>query len=111
MIDPHLVVTNTIGITTMTIGIGTGSADLDLAPIILDIGVPVAVTLTEVALDPFTDPHAAAHHATEARANTITTETPHTADPHHAGVSPEMTVDLECCVTQNSFKRIIGISI
>ena len=44
MIDPHLRVTIVIGITTMTIEIGTGSADLDLAPIILDIGVTVAVT-------------------------------------------------------------------
>ena len=66
MIDPHLRVTITIGITTVTIKIGTGSADLNLTPIILDIGVTVAVTLTEVTLDLFTDPHAAAHHATEA---------------------------------------------
>ena len=93
MIDPHLRVTIVIGITTMTIKIGTGSADLDLAPIILDIGVTVTVTLTEVALDPFTDPHTAAHHATEAWAHTITDETCHTTDPHHAGVSPEITVD------------------
>ena len=66
VIDPHLRVTITIGITTMSIEIGTGSADLDLAPIILDIGVTVTVTLAEVTPDPFTDPHAAAHHATEA---------------------------------------------
>ena len=66
MIDPHLRVTITIGIITMTIEIGTGSADLNLAPIILDIGVTVTVTLTEVTLDPFNDPHAAAHHTTEA---------------------------------------------
>ena len=92
MIDQHLRVIITPGITTMTIGIGTGSADLDLAPIILGIGVTVAVTLTGVALDPFTDPHAAAHHATEAQAPTTTSKTHHTADPHHAGVSPEMTV-------------------
>ena len=93
VIDPHLRVTITIGITTMTIEIGTGSADLDLAPIILDIGVTVAVTLAEVTLDPFTDPHTAAHHATEARAHTITDGTCNTTDPHHAGVSPEITVD------------------
>ena len=85
----------TPGITTVTIGIGTGSADLDLAPIILDIGVTVTVTLTEVTLDPFTNPHATAHHATEAQAHTATTKTHHTADPHHAGVSPEMTADPE----------------
>ena len=66
MIDPHLRVTIEIDITTMTIKIGTGSADLDLAPIILDIGVTVAVTLTEVTLDPLTNPHTVAHHATEA---------------------------------------------
>ena len=82
-----------IGITTVTIEIGTGSADPNLAPIILDIGVPVAVTLTKVTLDPFTDPHTTAHHATEAQAHTVTNETCHTADPHHAGVSPEITVD------------------
>ena len=66
VIDPHLGVTITIGITTMTIEIGTGPADLDLTPIILDIGVTVMVTLTEVVLDHFTNSHATAHHATEA---------------------------------------------
>ena len=93
VIDPHLRVTIAIGTTTVTIKIGTGSADLNLTPIILDIGVTVAVTLAEVALDPFTSPHTAAHHATEAQAHTITNETCHTTDPHHAGVSPEIIVD------------------
>ena len=93
VIDPHLSVTIAIGITTMTIEIGTGSADLNLAPIILDIGVTVTVTLTEGTLDPFTNPHATAHHATEARAHTVTNETHHTADLHHVGASPEITVD------------------
>ena len=65
MIDHHLRVIITSSITTVTIGIGTGSVDLDLTPMILDIGVTVTVTLAEVALDPFTDPHAAAHHTTE----------------------------------------------
>ena len=68
-------------------------ADLSLTPIILDIGVTDVVTLTEVALDPFIDPHTAAHHVTEAQAHTATTKTCHTTDPCHAGVSPEMTVD------------------
>ena len=95
MIDPNLGVTFTKGITTMTIDIDTGSADLNLAPIILDTGVIVAVTLTEVALDLSTDPHATAHHATESRAHTITAKTHHTADLHHVGVSPEMAVDPE----------------
>ena len=93
MIDPHLRVTITIGITTMTIEIGAGSADLNLTPIILDIGVTVTVTLAEVTLDLSTDPHATVHHATEARAHTITAKTHHTADPHHSGPSPEITVD------------------
>ena len=93
MIDPHLGATIAIGITTVTTEIGTGSADLNLTPIILDIAVTVTVTLTEVTLDPLTNPHTAAHHATEAQAHTITNETCHTADPHHAGASPEMTVD------------------
>ena len=66
VIDPHLQVIITPGITTVTIGIGTGSADLDLAPIIPDVGVTAAVTLIGVALDTFTDPHAVAHHTTEA---------------------------------------------
>ena len=75
MIDPHLRVTIIIGINTVTIEIGTGSEDLDLTPIILDIGVTVTVTLAEVTLDLFTDPHATAHHVTEAQAHTVTDET------------------------------------
>ena len=93
MIDPHLRVTTTTGITTVTIKIGIGPSDLDLAPITLDIGVTVTVTLTEVTLDPFTNPCTAAHPSTAAQAHTITAKTHHTADPHHTGVSPEMTVD------------------
>ena len=66
VIDPHVRVTITIGITTVTIEIGTGPTDLDLTPTIQDIGITFAVTLTEVVLDPFTDPHATPHHTTEA---------------------------------------------
>ena len=84
MTDQHLRVITTPGITTMTIGIGTDSVDLNLAPIILDIGVTVMVILIEITLDPFTGPHVVAHHATEAQAHTATTETHHTADSHHA---------------------------
>ena len=103
MIDQHLGVIITPGITTMTIEIGTGSADLDLAPIIL--GVTVPVTLAGVTLDPFTDPHAAAHHATEAQSHTTTTETHHTTDPHHTGVSPEVTVDPEHAHPANTITK------
>ena len=75
VIDQHLGVIITSGITTMTIEIGTGSAGLNLALIILGIGVTVTVTLTGVAVGPFTDPHTATHHATEAQAPTATTKT------------------------------------
>ena len=84
-----------IGNTTVTTEIGTGLADLDPIPITPHIGVTVTVTLTEVTLDPITDLHTAACHTTEAQAHVITDETPHTTDPHHAGVSPETTVDLD----------------
>ena len=105
MIDQHLRVTITPGITTMTIEIGTGSADINLTPIILDIGVTVTVTLTEVTLDPFTDPHTMAQQATEAQAHTATAETHHTTDPHHTGVSPEMTVDPEHAHPANTITK------
>ena len=105
VIDQHLRVIITPGITTITIGIGTGSADLDLTPIILDIGVTAAVTLTGVTLDPFTNPHAAAHHATETQAHTTTAETHHTADHHHTGASPEMTVDPEHAHPANTITK------
>ena len=53
------------------------------------------MTLTEVVLDHFTGPHSIALHATGAPAHTATTETHHIGDPHHAGISPKMTVDPE----------------
>ena len=46
MIDQHLGVIITPGITTVTIGIDTSSADLDLTSINLDIGVTVTLILT-----------------------------------------------------------------
>ena len=79
----------------MTIGIGTDSVDLNPTHITLDIGVTVAMILAEVTLDHFTGPHVVAHHATEAQAHTATAETHHITDPHHAGISPRMTVDPE----------------
>ena len=105
MIDQHLRVTIIPGITTMTIEIGTGSADLNLTPIVLDIGVTVTVTLAEVTLDPFINPHATAHHTTEAQAHTTTAKTHHTIDPHHAGVSPEMTLDPEHAHPANTITK------
>ena len=63
------------------------------------------MTLTEVTLDPSTGPDTVAHHATEAQAHTATTETHHTTDPHHAGVSPEMTVDPEHANPANTITK------
>ena len=95
MRDQHLRVMITPSVTILTIGIGTDLVDLVLTPITLDIGVTVTVILTEVTLDPLTSPHAIVHHATEAQTHTANVKTYHTADPHHAGISPEMTVDVE----------------
>ena len=93
VIDQHLKIITTPGITTVTIGIGTDSVDLDLTHINLYIGVTVAVILAEVTLDPFSGPHAIAHCATEAPAHATTAETHRITDPHNAEISPEMTVD------------------
>ena len=93
VIDPNLKITIVIGIITMTIETSTGLAGPNPIPITTDIGVTVTVTHEEVTLDPTSNPHATAHHATEAQAHIITDETPHTTDPHHAEVSPETTVD------------------
>ena len=95
MTDQHLRIIATPGITTMTIGMGTDSVDLNLTHITLDIGVTVTVTLTEVILDHFTGPHAIALYATGAPVHTVTAKIHHIADPHHAGISPEMTVGPE----------------
>ena len=91
--DQHLRIIATPSIPTMTIETGTDSVNLDLAHITPDIGVTVIVILTEATLDHFTGPHAIAVHATGAPAHTTTTMTHHTADPHHADISPEMIVD------------------
>ena len=63
------------------------------------------MTLAEVALDLFTNSNATAHHATEAQAHTITAKAHHTADPHHAGVSTEMTVDPEHTYPANTITK------
>ena len=91
VIDPHLEITITIGTLTMTIKTGIGLAGPDPTPAATDTGVTVTVIHKEVTLDPITDPHTTVHHAIEAQAHTITNETPHTADPHHA----ETVVDLD----------------
>ena len=84
-----------IGTITVTIETGIGLAGPDPFPAATDTGVTVVVTHKEVTLDPITDSHTAVHHATEAQVCTVTDETPHTADPHHAEVFPETAVDLD----------------
>ena len=79
----------------MTIETGIDLAGSNPVPPTTDTGVTVTVTHKEVTLDPITDPHATAHYAPEAQAHIVTNETPQTADPHHAEVSPETTVDLD----------------
>ena len=87
--------TPTPDILTMTIERGTDSADLDLAHITSDIEVTVIVIPTEAVLDHFINLHAAAPCITEVPAHTATAVTHHIADPHHADIYPEKTVDPE----------------
>ena len=106
VIDPHLRITIAIGTITMTIKTGIGLVGQDPIHAAIDTGVTVAVTHEEVTLDPITDPHATVHHVTEAQAHTVTDETPHTADPHHAEVFPETTVDPDMYITQTPPQNI-----
>ena len=77
----------------MAIKTGIDLAGQDPIHAVIDTGVTVTVTHEEVALGPITNPHATAHHVTEAQAHTATNKTPHTADPHHTEVFPEIAVD------------------
>ena len=91
--DHHLGIIATPGIPTVIIGTDTGSIILDPAYITLDTGVTATMTPTGVTPDHFIDPHIIVILATGAPAHITTTATHHIADPHHAGISPEMTVD------------------
>ena len=93
MIGPHLGITIMIGTISMTIETSIGLANPDPIDIAIDTGVTVTVTHEEVTLDSITDQHTTVHHVTETQVHTITNKTPHTADPHHAEVSPETMVD------------------
>ena len=92
MIDPHLGIIATTGIPTVIIETGTGSIIPDLAHTILDTGVTVTMTPTEVAPDCFIDLHIIAPHATEAQVHTTTAVIHHIADPIE--IFPKMTADL-----------------
>ena len=93
MIDPHLRITIEIGTITMTIETGIGLAGPGPIHAVIDTGVTAVMTHEEVVLGPMIDPHATAHHVTEAQAHTATNETPCKADPHHAEIFPGIAVD------------------
>ena len=93
MRDQHLGIIATPGIPTMITGTDTDSVALNLAHITLDTGVTVAMIPTEVIPDHFTGPHIIALLATGAHAHIATAARHPIADPHHAEISPEMTVD------------------
>ena len=95
--DQHLR-TATPGTLTATIETGTDSANLNLAHVTPDIGVTVIVIPAEAILDHFIDLHATVSCITEVPASLLrftTAMTHHITDPHHAHISPEMTVDPE----------------
>ena len=93
MTDHHLGIIATPGIPTVIIGTDTGLVILAPTHITLDTGEAVAMTPTEVTPDHFTGPHTVALYAIGAQAHIATTVTHHIADPHHAEISPKMTVD------------------
>ena len=93
MIDPLLGIIATPGIPTVIIGIDTGSVIPNPAHTTLDTGVTAAMTPTGVAPDHFIDCHIIALYTTGAQAHIFTTATHHIADPHPAGISPQMTAD------------------
>ena len=59
---------------------------------VIDTGVTVKI-INGVAPGHITDPHIAAHHATETQVHITTDETLHTEDPHHTEVFPGIAVD------------------
>ena len=94
MTDLHIG-TTTPGILTMTIETGTDSANHDFTHITPDIGVTALVIPAGAILDHFIDLHTIVFCITEVPAHTTTNLTHHIADPHHADISPETTVDPE----------------
>ena len=79
----------------MTIETGICLAGLDPMYVAIATIVTVTVTHEEVILGPITDPYATVHHIIEAEGHTVTNETSHRADPHHAEIFPETAVDLD----------------
>ena len=106
MIDPHLAISIEIGIITMIIESDIGLAGQDPIPTVIDTGVTVKVTHKGVNPGHITDPHTAAHHATETQAHIPINETLHTEDPHHTEVSSGIIVDPDhVCHTNKTTKH------
>ena len=95
MTDHHLDIIATPDIPTVMIGTGTDLNALDPTHITSDTGVAVTMTPIEVAPGHFTDPHVIVLHATGAQAHIASAMIHHIADPHHVGISAEMTVNPE----------------
>ena len=104
MIDQHLRVTITPGITTVTVGIGTGSVDLNLTPIILDIGVTVTVTHRSHSRS-F---HQPSHHSTSCHRNLSTycycQDTPHCRSSSHRSFSRDDSRSRTCTSSKHHYK-------
>ena len=94
--DLHLGIIATPGIPTVIVGTDTDSVILNPTHITFDTEVIVTMTPTEVTPGHFTDPPVMFFYTTRAQTHIATTAIHHITDPHHAGISPEMTVDPEC---------------
>ena len=77
----------------MIIRTDIGSVGQHPIPTVIDTGATVKVTHKGVIPGPITDPHTAAHHATETQVHTTTDETLQTEDPLHTEVFPGIAVD------------------
>ena len=79
-------------------------------PAIIDTAVRVTMTHEEVTPGHTTNPHPAAHHATETQVYMATAKTPNTEDPHHTEVFPGITVDPDLAHHPNMTTKLIKTS-
>ena len=107
VINPHLTTTIKIGTIAMIIGIDIDLAGQDPIPAVIDTGVTVEVINKGVAPGHITDPHTAAHHATETQVHITINETLRIEGPHHTKVFPEIAVDPDCILHPKQLHNII----
>ena len=86
MIDPHVTMIIKIGTIAVIIETDINLAGWDPIPAIIDTGATVEVIHEGVAPGHITDPHTAAHPATETQAHIAINETLHIEDPHHTEI-------------------------